>query len=75
MHCPPRLSRDGVIAITRRSPVSLFQKAQYIAQDSTVAELMDAETLEAIEFGWKQRFWDGRGQMNIAVYMQTWENI
>ncbi len=51
------------------------EKAQYIAQDSTVAELLDAETLEAIEFGWKQRFWDGRGQMNIAVYMQTWENI
>ena len=33
------------------------------------------ETLEAIEFGWKQRFFDGRGQMNLAVYMQTWENI
>ena len=51
------------------------EKAQYLAADSTVAEMLDAETLEAIEFGWKQRFFDGRGQMNLAVYMQTWENI
>lgn len=51
------------------------EKAQYVAADSTVADLLEAETLEAWELGWKQRFWDGRGQMNLAVYMQTWENI
>ena len=34
------------------------EKVQYVQQDSSVSELLDAETLEAIEFGWKQRFWD-----------------
>ena len=51
------------------------ERAQYLAQDSSVGEMLEAEALEAIEIGWKQQFWDGRGQMNLAFYTQTWENI
>ena len=51
------------------------ERAQYIAQDSSVGEMLEAESLEALEIGWKQQFWDGRGQMNLAFYTQTWENI
>lgn len=49
--------------------------AQYRAQDPTITEALPAEELEAIEFGWKQTFWDGRGQVNLAVYRNEWTGI
>ena len=51
------------------------ERAQYVAINPNIAELLPAETLEALELGWKQSFADGRGQLNVAVYQQEWLNI
>jgi iron complex outermembrane receptor protein len=51
------------------------ERAQYLAQDSRIQEALDAETLEAWEIGWKQALAGGRGQLNLAAYYYTWENI
>lgn len=52
-----------------------YEREQYVALNPNIAELLPAETLEAIELGWKQSFADGRGQVNLAVYKQEWLNI
>lgn len=51
------------------------ERAQYLAQDPRISASLDAETLEAWEIGWKQGIADGRGQVNLAAYHYTWENI
>jgi iron complex outermembrane receptor protein len=51
------------------------ERAQYLQQDPRISEVLDAETLDAWELGWKQLFRDGRGQLNVALYHYTWKNI
>ena len=51
------------------------ERAQYVAQDSRLAESLPAETLEAWEIGWKQRFLDDRAQVSVAIFNNKWENI
>lgn len=51
------------------------ERAQYLQQDARIGESLDAETLDALEVGWKQTFRDGRGRLNIALYHYTWKNI
>ncbi len=51
------------------------EREQYLAQDPGLQEALEAETLDAWELGWKQGFGDGKGQLNIALYHQTWLNI
>lgn len=51
------------------------ERAQFVAQDSSISEALGAETLEAWEIGLKQAFAGGRGQVNIAAFHYTWENI
>lgn len=52
-----------------------YEREQYVSQNPSIAELLPAETLEAIELGWKQSFANGRAQANVAVYRQEWLNI
>ena len=52
-----------------------YEREQYVSQDPNIANLLPAETLEAVELGLKQSFADGRGQLNLAVYRQEWKNI
>ncbi|MEZ5499680.1 MAG: TonB-dependent receptor [Steroidobacteraceae bacterium] len=51
------------------------ERAQYLAQDPTIKESLEAETNKALELGWKQRFADGRVQLNVAIYENKWKNI
>ena len=51
------------------------ERDQYLAAEPALGELLPAETLEAIEFGWKQVFLDGRAQLNLAVYHNEWDGI
>lgn len=51
------------------------ERAQYIEQDPTISESLDAESLDAWEIGIKQGFMGGRGQLNLSVYHYEWENI
>lgn len=51
------------------------EKAQYVAADSSLSDTVPMETMESLELGWKQGFADGRGQINLSVYEQTWKNI
>lgn len=51
------------------------ERAQYIEQDPTISESLDAESLDAWEIGLKQGFMGGRGQVNLSVYYYEWENI
>ncbi len=51
------------------------ERAQYVAQDSRLAESLPAETLEAWEIGWKQRLLDDRMQLSLALFHNTWKNI
>ncbi|MBK6598303.1 MAG: TonB-dependent receptor [Proteobacteria bacterium] len=51
------------------------ERAQYLAQDSRLAESLPAETLEAWELGWKQRLLDDRLQFSLALFHNTWQNI
>ena len=52
-----------------------FERDQYVAINPNIAELLPAETLEAIELGWKQSFAGGRAQVNLSIYRQEWLNI
>ena len=51
------------------------ERAQYLQQDARIGESLGAETLDALELGWKQTFQDGEGQFNVALYHYTWKNI
>ena len=51
------------------------ERAQYLALDSTVAESTPAEELIAYELGWKQIWFDGRLQTNLAIYQNEWTGI
>lgn len=69
---------EGQIAGEFNPPIisaNEYERAQFVAQNPDLKETLDAETLEAWEIGWKQVFWGGRGQMNLAVYDYVWENI
>lgn len=48
---------------------------QYLEQDPRVSTALDAETLKAWEFGWKQTLLDGRAQFGLSLYRNTWRNI
>jgi len=52
-----------------------YEREQYVSQDPNIADLLPAETLEAVELGLKQSLLDGRAQINVAVYRQEWTNI
>ena len=51
------------------------ERDQYLAAEPALGELLPAETLEAIELGWKQVFLDGRAQVNVALYHNEWDGI
>jgi len=51
------------------------ERAQYLALNPVISEALAAETLDAWEIGAKQRFMDGRGQVNVAAYRYKWANI
>lgn len=51
------------------------ERAQYLAQNSSISEALDAETLDAWEVGIKQGLMGGRGQANFSLYYYKWENI
>lgn len=51
------------------------ERPQYLEQDPNISEALDGETLEAWEIGLKQGLFGGRGQINLAAYHYTWENI
>lgn len=51
------------------------ERARYVAQDARLAESLPAETLEAWEIGWKQRFLEDRLQFSLALFHNTWKNI
>lgn len=50
------------------------EQAQYAAAGDFVG-LLPAEELDAIEFGWKQTWAEGRGQLNFSIYRNEWTGI
>ncbi len=52
-----------------------YERAQLVAIEPRLTAALDAETLDAWEIGWKQGFAESRGQINLAAYHYTWENI
>ncbi len=36
--------------------------------------VLDSEKITNYEFGWKQRFWDGKADLSLAAYHYKWKN-
>ncbi len=51
------------------------ERTQYETQIPGVSEFLEEEVLDSIEIGWKQGFWDGRGQLNLAAFYNEWSGI
>ncbi len=51
------------------------ERAQYIAAEPTLSETTPPEELQAIEFGWKQNWAQGRVTTNLAVFRNEWSGI
>ena len=62
-----RAFRAGGISIIPHPDVGVIAAAGQLKYDD--------ETSDAIEFGLKGRFWDGRASVNIALYLQKFDGL
>jgi outer membrane receptor protein involved in Fe transport len=62
-----RSFRAGGISIIPDPNIEVIEEAGQLRYDD--------ETSDAIEFGMKGRFWDGRATANVAIYFQTFDGL
>ncbi len=51
------------------------ERPQYLAAFPGLGESTPQEELDAIELGWKQSLWDGRGYLNVSAFWNEWIGI
>lgn len=62
-----RSFRSGGISIIPDPNIAVIEAAGQLKYDD--------ETSDAIEFGMKGRFWDGRATANVAIYLQKFDGL
>jgi iron complex outermembrane recepter protein len=64
---PPQVNTQLAIATARET-------AQYQVAQPGVPTIIAGDDIKMYELGWKQRFWENRAEINLAVYSGKWKN-